>query len=423
MTMATSAKALLGRVAYLPLHPAVLRPFRGSRGKAAAGVSPRRIVVVNLTNYLGDCVMTMPLLDRLHETFPDAQIEVVTIEKMASLFKAIPYLSAVHGLSGTLETSRIWNVYQRIVQMKRFVKQKGLKGTVDLAIVPRWGVDPELSAYLAYFTGAPAILGHDPADDTLGHSRLAHVQKILTCTSRGGYGLPHALRELRLLESCGLIAPLDYAVEEARPIHALREILANVNVDGVLSQFSLNQNDRPVLLAPGASRNVKRWPIERFEAVARRLRDEMGAKIVIIGGAVDAAMGAEFEKMSIDGLVNLTGKTSLLETMAILSRAALLISNDSGPGHLGAGLGTPTLVLNATPMTSVTEHVDTPRRIRPVGPFVAVLQPAESANGCTERCTASFAHCILGIPVDLVVRRALALCERAGQVRPLPRLS
>jgi heptosyltransferase-2 len=98
----------------------------------------------------------------------------------------------------------------------------------------------------------------------------------------------------------------------------------------------------PVALAPGSAYGpAKQWPRDRFLAAARALR-EAGRDVVTVGGPGERDLG---EALAAGGARDLTGKTSLLEAVAVLSRCAALVSNDSGALHLGRAAGVPVVAL------------------------------------------------------------------------------
>jgi ADP-heptose:LPS heptosyltransferase len=132
-------------------------------------------------------------------------------------------------------------------------------------------------------------------------------------------------------------------------------------LDADISRFALP--DRFALLIPGASpgRPAKRWPVENFAALAAAL----DIPAVILGGPSEASLGAAITQTT-PGARDLTGKTSFADIAALARRAAFCIGNDTGPTHLAAVAGCPTLALFG-------EDSD-PALCAPRGPRVAVLR-------------------------------------------------
>ena len=140
-------------------------------------------------------------------------------------------------------------------------------------------------------------------------------------------------------------------------------------LDADISRFALP--DRFALLIPGASpgRPAKRWPSEHFGALAAAL----DIPAVILGGPSEASLGAAITQGA-PGARDLTGKTSFADIAALARHAAFCIGNDTGPTHLAAVAGCPTLALFG-------EDSD-PALCAPRGPRVAVLrcQPLASLS-------------------------------------------
>lgn len=149
-------------------------------------------------------------------------------------------------------------------------------------------------------------------------------------------------------------------------------------LDDDLSALSLPP--RFALLVPGASpkRPLKRWPTERFGALAAGLP----LPSVVLGGRAEAAMGAAIAAAA-PGAVNLAGRTSFAQVAAVARRAAFAIGNDTGPTHLLAAAGCPTLALFG-------EDSD-PALCAPRGPAVAVLRHAPLAELGVEQVRAALA--------------------------------
>ena len=129
-----------------------------------------------------------------------------------------------------------------------------------------------------------------------------------------------------------------------------------------------------LVLAPGARYGpAKRWPIERFAAVARAWTR---GRAVIVGGKEDAAEGAALASRLGEAGLDLSGRTDLPALAGVLSRAAAVVSNDSGVAHLAAALGRPTVVVFGS---------TDPRWTAPRGPSVRVIWDRVACSPCFRR--------------------------------------
>ena len=138
--------------------------------------------------------------------------------------------------------------------------------------------------------------------------------------------------------------------------------------------------ERFAVLIPGAAphRPAKRWPAERFAALAALLAVR-GLVPVVVGGREDAALAAAI-RAACPAARDLTGRTSLPELAALVARAALAVGNDTGPMHLAAAMGTPGVVL-------FSEESD-PALTAPRGK-IRVLRVADLADLPVERVAAA----------------------------------
>ncbi|RMH00760.1 MAG: lipopolysaccharide heptosyltransferase II [Planctomycetota bacterium] len=165
--------------------------------------------------------------------------------------------------------------------------------------------------------------------------------------------------------------------------------------------------DRPfVALAPGSIWATKRWPEEHFSAVAAALRVE-GRQVVLLGGADDRPI-AERIAAAAPGCLDLTGRTSLRESYAVLERAAVLLTNDSFPMHLGVAAGIPVVAVYCSTLPSFGFA---PRGLRDRVLEVADLSCRPCGIHGRRRCPEGHFRC----GRDLAPDRALAaIRERLG---------
>jgi heptosyltransferase-2 len=140
---------------------------------------------------------------------------------------------------------------------------------------------------------------------------------------------------LNLLEKLGLPAPY-------RPPRIALDETAETEAEALLAPAGLGRDRFLLALAPGAAFGpAKRWPEAGFARAARLILEQRPGGTVILGGADEAPIASSLAEMLPEPKLNLAGRTNLKTAMAVLSRAALLLTNDSGLMHLGGALGVP----------------------------------------------------------------------------------
>lgn len=285
---------------------------------ASEGSNPRRILLVR-PSALGDVARTVPALVSLRRAYPDAKIDWLVRDSFADVIASHPDLSEVvpfprqrfRGFGRSLGVTREVMGYIRGLRERRYDVVYDLQGL-------------SRSGYLTWATRAPRRIG--PADARemawLAYSNRISVPATLTHTVDRmmavieGDGVPGTVREMRLY------------VSEADRAWA----------DAYLAQQNL-MPERFAVIAPTARWLSKRWPIERFAAVADRL------KALDFDAAVVVAAGAEREQVTpllqVGGVrkLDLVGGTTVGQLMAIIERCGLVVANDSAALHIAVGLG------------------------------------------------------------------------------------
>jgi len=100
-----------------------------------------------------------------------------------------------------------------------------------------------------------------------------------------------------------------------------------------------------VALNPGGDRQNRRWSPENYAAVADRLISDFGAKVILLGGPGEEDIALGIENRMTNQPTNLAGQLGLSDLVYIISRVDLLVTNDSGPMHIGAATGTPLVAI------------------------------------------------------------------------------
>jgi len=192
---------------------------------------------------------------------------------------------------------------------------------------------------------------------------------------------------------CGIARGCSHPHANARrnAMHSRERIAEQLAVAGIalgapdlswlLSKISYPLPDAFVALVPGAAphRPAKRWPAQKFGALAAAL----DFSFVILGAASERDLGAEIKRLA-PGSVDLTGQTSLPQLAAVLARASLAIGNDTGPMHLAAALGVPSIVLfggDSDPALTAPRYPD--------GAWPSVIRAPDLADLPVERVVAA----------------------------------
>jgi heptosyltransferase-2 len=177
----------------------------------------------------------------------------------------------------------------------------------------------------------------------------------------------------------------------------------------------VREDNRIVALCPGSiNSRAKRWPAERYAALADRLIDELGAQVLLVGSRTEADVSCDVSRQMRNQPVLLTGQTDLAELVATLSLVDLLVTNDTGPAHIASALGRPTLVIfgPTNPLTT-----------RPFSPFGEIVREPPDCAPCMLRDCPIDHRCMTAISSAVVFERARELLseklEHARQPTPL----
>lgn len=405
-------KRLLKSFLLAPIQPTPFQSY--SKAMRKLGILPKarftppdsvtRVLVISLTKHVGDIVMMLPLLEELKSACPHVELEVAVTSNIASFLQKISYISQVHGINVGSTSLPIFDRYRYIWRLVRYAIRELANKDYDVCLLPRWGIDPTLSAYLAFLTNAPIRCGQDPREEKYMADDFSGTERLMTMAVRGGYGLPEAIRELRLLPSVGLLSHLDEVASQTKKTKTLIAFAQSTDWDGLCIRLGLRPDIKYGVIAPGASHGSRMWPPERYSEVVSSLRAKYAFPFLIVGSVGEIVLGKTIEVLSDGAAISVIGQTSLTETTALLSHAEVFIGNDSGPAHIAAGLGVATVIVSVCPKTSLLEGPHSPSRIRPVGPRYKIVQPNVATRPCDEICNANNAHCILDVNIEAVIQ-------------------
>lgn len=204
-----------------------------------------------------------------------------------------------------------------------------------------------------------------------------------------------------------------WATEVVVPRHYLslyRDLLAPLSVHignrGYFPCKGASRKPRLVVMHPGASVPFKRWPIENFIELGRRLQ-QRGYRVAIVGDRQESPIGQRMVS-ALPGVINEAGALDLKEMAGLLASAELFIGNDSAPFHIAVAVGTPSIGIFGAGPPMYSEY--------PVED-VGVLRMPLACAPCFKNECAYHMECMTSLPVDVVWAKVLAYLQEQGKGR------
>ena len=327
----------------------------------------QHILVITLSN-LGDVIMTTPVIMALATRFPSAKLTVLVGPKARALFDKSPHLHQVV----VYDKNADWRGKWRLLRALRRVRYDCV---VDLRHTP-----------------IPWLLRCQQRSPLFRRFRKTNQRD----------------RHWEILEMMGFALP--------RPpvLSFFDQADVRVSLEKLRTQGLLNAGGW-IIAAPGAASEKKRWPVESFQAVLDELTKRTGCSIVLVGAPNERPIADAVARGLAGSVVVLCGETTINETAALLSRAALILANDSAIMHLGFELDVPTVGIFGP--TRHEQYGHTGQRFR--------IAHAD-ATGCSCNAPLLPEHersCFHGLQAEQVLALCMALVQPVASCLEPPALS
>jgi heptosyltransferase-2 len=324
------------------------------------------------TSFLGDTVLTTPLLSQLANRGP---VDVVTTPAAAAVLANHPAVRAIipydkrgaeRGAGGMLRLAR---------------RLRAARYDVAFLAQGSWR-----SAAIAWLARIPQRIGFDTSAGRLLYTRRVPYRD----------DLHHAARLLLLSRPNG---------REPTPAELEPSLFPGdrerADVDALLMAHGVAPGRPLVALAPGSVWATKRWPY--YPELAQILADE--ARIVVVGSAADSPL-ARAVAVAAPGVIDTTGQLSLLASAELIRRCGVLVTNDSAPMHLASAMGTPTVAVFGPTVPEFGFGPLAPRA-SVVGHDTLPCRPCDRHG--PQRCPLGHHRCMRELQPSLVAERARAL--------------
>ncbi|MGB7061616.1 MAG: lipopolysaccharide heptosyltransferase II [Candidatus Zixiibacteriota bacterium] len=275
----------------------------------------KRILIIQ-TAFIGDVILCTPLIKGLKKTFPDSFISFLLIPETENVLENNPHLSEIL-VYDKRKNKGIGSFLQIIIRVKQ--------GEFDLAVIPHRSLR---SALLAYLSRIPVRIGFDKSTGSFLFTRQVVYNNNVHEVDRNLSLLLDF--SSRLKDTSPELFPSSEDFSYARKL---------------LSDSGITEGDKIVCVAPCSVWATKRWLPERFAEVADLLLREARAKVIFLGSEEDRALCEKTANSMTERPAVLAGKTSVLQSAAIVSFCKVILSNDSAPVHIASAMKIPAVAI------------------------------------------------------------------------------
>ena len=349
-------------------------------------------ILVRGVNWLGDAVMTTPALQRLRAAYPEAHITLLSPAKLADLWRGHPSLDAVMTFASG---EGAWSVGRRL-RAEQFSTAVVFPNSprsaleVFLARIPRR--IGTRGKWRRFFLTEP--LPPRPDVVLMRKRTVAEIRRRVDAgAARETFpaSAHHIHHYLHLVGALGA---------ETAPLPPLLSVSTD-EVTAIRTRLGLAAAQVFFVLNPGAEYGTaKRWPAESFVEAAVRLHQGAGCHWVVTGGGSDRELAGGItkaigERIGTGKITSVAGDTTLRELCALLRAAALVLTNDTGPMHVAAAVGTPVVVPFGSTAPELTGPV-----FMPGVSHQLILGTAACAPCFLRECLIDF-RCMTSISVEI----------------------
>jgi lipopolysaccharide heptosyltransferase II len=267
-----------------------------------------RILIIRLSS-IGDVILTTPILKKLKEKYPDIMIDFMVLDKFKDAIMGNPNIDNL-----IVFNKKKHDGYKNMKKLAKELKQNNYTYVFDLHSKIR-------SILITTFLGVK----------TFRYTKRALHKTILVKTKLIKYRADNTI--IKNYFDAFKILDINYSGEDL--------------------EFNFTKEDEKkvenyknyVVFAPGASKNTKKWTVEGFGKLAILVKEKYDKEIILVGSSKEKEECETINKLSGNICINLAGELSLKESGALLSKSEFLVTNDSGPFHIGRGVKTKSYVI------------------------------------------------------------------------------
>lgn len=301
----------------------------------------KKILIVNV-NWMGDVIFSTPVFRALKEVYPAARISCLAVPRVREILESIPQIDEILMYDEKGKHRNPWAKARLICELRRC--------HFDAAFLLHRSLT---KAFLVFAAGIPQRIGYDTKGRgfLLTHRLEANTVSRRPERSEGLKALKGAAHRcddyLNIIESFGI--PVRDRATFLNVCHESRE-----EIIGVLASHKIAEKDFLVVVHAGGNWDLKRWPEKNFSLLIDRLMTGANVRVIITGTREDMPLADRIASRCQCRPLILAGQVTLKQLIALMKRANLVISADSGPLHIAGSVGTDVIGLFGPTRPEVT---------------------------------------------------------------------
>ncbi len=270
-------------------------------------------IIILQTAFIGDCILTLPLIQKLKEKYPDSEIDVITIPKSKEIFESSPFVNNVIVLDKK-------GKHRSILSIIKFAKELKKKNYTKL-ISPHRSFR---SALITIFSGINDTYGFNTSSIPFAYRATVHYD----------YKSHEVKRNLSFVDNC------EYEKWKVLPIIKC----SNESLQKINEFITSLKSEKLIAISPGSEWMTKKYPSKYYSKVIQHLV-EKEYKIILIGSNREMELCNEVRSGLEENVINSAGKFTIPESVELLRHCKLLVTNDSAPTHMGMAAGIKVLTI------------------------------------------------------------------------------
>lgn len=354
----------------------------------------RRILLVRLDG-IGDAVLFSAFIRELKKNYKDSRIDLVIAPYLMDVYRHCPYIDSLI----VFDWKRIYKatIRGRFKCIERFCKEKLRMRNYDVCIVPRWDTDEYSASIISFLSGANTRIGYSESVNKCKADLNGGYDKMYTQVLYKDDVMHEVERNLFILDVLGL-------KDTDNKLEVWPDPVSINSIKKKLCDEELNKNAYVALgIYAGSKKRI--WDYRNYIELVKRMSDaDSGIRFILLGGTDAVQTAGLIEEACSNRVLNLAGKLSLEESIAVFQFTEAYIGNDTGLMHIAAATGNSVYEISCFPRDGDDSSSNSVKRFRPWQAKGIVFQPERCLDGCEGECKKDYAHCINQITCEEVFK-------------------